>query len=144
MARSKRYYYPVAFYHVMLRVNHAQDIFFSDVDRYNMCFLLQEGRERYGHRIHAFCFMRNHIHLLIQVGETSLSKIIQNLAFRHTRKINHRMNRLGRLYQGRFKSVLIEEESYFLRLLRYILLPNECPAFYLLNLFISILLHRPC
>ncbi len=85
-----------------------------------MCLLLQEGTERYGHRIHAFCFMRNHIHLLIQVGEISLSKIIQNLAFRHTRKINNRLNRQGRLYQGRFKSILIEEEMYFLKLLRYI------------------------
>lgn len=120
MARSKRYHYPGSFFHVMLRGNHGQDIFYSDKDRYNMCLLLQEGTEQYGHRIHAFCFMRNHVHLLIQVGEVSLSKIIQNLAFRHTRKINSRLNRSGRLYQGRFKSILIEEESYFLRLLRYI------------------------
>jgi len=120
MARSKRYHYPGSFFHVMLRGNQGQDIFYSDQDRYNMCLLLQEGTERFGHRIHAFCFMRNHIHLLIQVGEVSLSKIIQNLAFRHTRKINNRLNRLGRLYQGRFKSILIEEEVYFLRLLRYI------------------------
>jgi REP element-mobilizing transposase RayT len=104
----------------MLRGNHGQDIFFSDVDRYNMCFLLQEGVERYGHRIHSYCFMSNHIHLLVQVGELPLSKIMQNLAFRFSQKMNQRYQRQGRLFQGRFKSILIKEEIYFTRLLRYI------------------------
>jgi REP element-mobilizing transposase RayT len=104
----------------MLRGNHGQDIFFSDVDRYNMCFLLQEGVERYGHRIHAYCFMSNHVHLLVQVGEVPLSKIMQNLAFRFSQKMNQRYQRQGRLFQGRFKSILIKEEIYFTRLLRYI------------------------
>lgn len=98
---------------------HGQDIFFSQVDRYNMCFLLQEGIERYGHRIHAFCFMSNHVHLLIQVGEVPLSKIMQNLAFRFSQKVNQRYRRQGRLFQGRFRSILIKEEVYFTRLLRY-------------------------
>lgn len=120
MARPKRYHFPGSFFHVMVRGNHGQDIFFSDIDRYNMSFLLQEGVEKYGHRIHAFCFMNNHVHLLIQVGEISLSKIMQNLSFRFSQKINRRCNRLGRLFQGRFKSILIEEEVYFFRLLRYI------------------------
>lgn len=120
MARPKRYHYPGCFYHVMLRGNHGHDIFFSEVDRYNMCFLLQEGVERYGHKIHAFCFMSNHIHLLVQVGEESLSKIMQNLAFRFSQKVNQRYQRKGRLFQGRFRSILIKEGSYFTRLLRYI------------------------
>lgn len=120
MARRIRYHHPGSFYHVMLRGNHGQDIFFSDTDRYNMCYLLQDGVERFGHRIHAYCFMKNHIHLLIQVGEISLSKIMQNLAFRYSQKINRKHKVLGHLFQGRFKAILIQEESYFIKLLRYI------------------------
>lgn len=120
MARFERYHLPGSFYHVMLRGNDGQDIFFSDADHCAMCLLLQEGVEKYGHRIHAFCFMRNHIHLLIQVGEISLSKIMQNLAFRYSQKINRKNKRIGHLFQGRFKAILIEEHNYFTRLLRYI------------------------
>jgi putative transposase len=120
MARQKRYHIPGSSYHVMLRGNDGQDIFFYDEDRCNMCFLLQEGTERYGHQIHAFCFMKNHVHLLMQVGETSLSKIIQNLAFRYTQRINCKYERIGHLFQGRFKAILIDESAYFMRLLRYI------------------------
>ena len=120
MARLKRYHCPKSFYHVMLRGNDGQDIFFSENDRYTMYFLLQEGVENYGHQIHAFCLMKNHIHLLIQVGEVPLSKIMQNLGSRYTQKINRRYDRVGHLFQGRFKSILIEDEVYFTRLLRYI------------------------
>lgn len=120
MARAKRYHVPGSFYHVMLRGNDGQDIFFSDSDRCVMCLLLQEGVERYGHRIHAFCFMGNHVHLLLQVGEISLSKIMQNIAFRHTQRMNRKFKKIGHLFQGRFKAILIEESQYFNRLLRYI------------------------
>ncbi len=120
MARPKRYHIPGSFYHVMLRGNDGQNIFFSDSDRCVMCLLLQEGKERYGHWIHAFCFMRNHIHLLIQVGEIPLSKIMQNVAFRYAQRINRKTKKIGHLFQGRFKAILIEERSYFIKLLRYI------------------------
>ncbi len=64
--------------------------------------------------------MRNHIHLLIQVSEIPLSKIIHNLSFRYTQKINRKNKKIGHLFQGRFKAILIEESEYFNRLLRYI------------------------
>ena len=89
-----------------------QDIFFSDSDRYHMCFLLQEGIEKYGRRIHGFCFMKNHIHLLVQVGEISLSKIMQNVSFRYSQEINYKYNKVGRLFQGRFKAILIDEAIF--------------------------------
>jgi len=63
---------------------------------------MQEGVERYGHRIHAFCLMSNHVHLVIQVGDVSLSRIMQNLSFRYTRWFNGRQKRTGHLFQGRF------------------------------------------
>jgi putative transposase len=81
---------------------------------------LQEGVEQYGHRILAFCFMSNHIHLAIQLGNVSISKIVQNLAFRYTRFFNWRHKTIGHLFQGRFKSVLVDSVSYLRELIRYI------------------------
>lgn len=120
MARPNRYHIPGSLYHVMLRGNNGHDIFFSDADRSSMCLFLQQGVEKYGHRIHAFCFMKNHIHLLVQAGEVPLSKIVHNLAFRYSQRINRKNKRYGHLFQGRFKAILIEESAYFSRLLRYI------------------------
>jgi len=120
MARKPRYHISDGFYHVMLRGNNGQPIFFHDEERCRMFMLLEEGIVKYGHRIHAFCLMTNHIHLLIQVGEIPLSRIIHNLAFRYTQFINRRHKKIGHLFQGRFKAILIQEKAYFLRLLRYI------------------------
>jgi len=120
MARKPRYHNSGALYHVMLRGNGGQKIFFSDEDRCRMSLLIQHGVERYGHRIHAFCFMSNHIHLLVQVNHVSISKIVHNLAFRYCQYINKRYSRVGHLFQGRFKAILLDENGYFLRLVRYI------------------------
>lgn len=120
MARKPRYHHSGAFYHLMLRGNDGQKIFFSDADRCRMCLLIQQGVERYGHRIHAFCLMSNHIHLLVQVAHTPISKIVHNLAFRYSQGINRRYGKIGHLFQGRFKSILLEESDYFLKLIRYI------------------------
>ncbi len=120
MARKSRIHYPGAVYHVILRGNGGQDIFYSKADRYRLYLLLQEGIERYGHRIHAFCLMTNHLHFAIQVGDIPLSKIIQNISFRYTRYINRRKNRMGHLFQGRYKALLIDADSYLLELVRYI------------------------
>ena len=120
MARKPRIHFPGAFYHVMLRGNGGQDVFFSSEDRTRFYFLLQEGIGKYGHRIHAFCLMDNHIHLIIQVSEISLSKIIQNLSFRYTRYINTIKGRAGHLFQGRYKAILIDADNYLLQLVRYI------------------------
>ena len=120
MARKPRIHFPGAFYHVMLRGNSGQDVFFSSEDRTRFYFLLNEGVGQYGHRIHAFCLMDNHIHLLIQVADTPLAKIIHNLSFRYTRYINAKQKRTGHLFQGRYKAILIDADNYLLQLVRYI------------------------
>jgi len=120
MARRLRYQLPGATYHVMLRGNDAQKIFFNDRNRSKMCLLIQEGVERFGHRIFAYCFMANHIHLAIQIGETNISPIIQNIAFRYTQYINRQENRIGHLFQGRFRSILVDRNRYLRELVRYI------------------------
>lgn len=120
MARKPRIHVPGGVYHVMLRGNAGQDIFFDDEDRYHFYLLLQEGQSRFGHRIHGFCLMSNHVHLAVQVGEEPLSKIMQNLSFRYTRWINRKQKRIGHLFQGRYKAILVEKDSYLLELVRYI------------------------
>jgi len=120
MARKPRVYYPGALYHVTLRGNAGQAIFFDNRDRTRFYLLLQEGIERFRHRIHAFCLMTNHVHLAVQVGDIPLSRIIQNLSFRYTKWINWRQSRSGHLFQGRYKAVLVDADVYLQELTRYI------------------------
>ena len=104
----------------MIRGNAGQEIFYSDQDRYRFYLLIQEGISRFDYRVHAFCLMNNHVHLAIQVADISLSKIIQNLSFRYTRWVNKRLGRIGHLFQGRYKAVLVDKDNYLLQLVRYI------------------------
>ena len=120
MARKPRIHIPGALYHVMLRGNGGQPIFFSDRDRCRLCLLIQEGIERFDHKIHAFCFMGNHIHLAIQTGKIPLSQIVQNFAFRYAAYLNKQRKRVGHVFQGRFKSILVDEAAYLSELVRYI------------------------
>lgn len=120
MARKIRLHYPGACYHVILRGNAGQDIFFDEGDRSRFFFLLQEGIERFRHRIHAYCLMTNHVHLVVQVGEVPLSRILQNVSFRYTRFINQRKIQTGHLFQGRYKALLLDADTYLLELVRYI------------------------
>lgn len=120
MAHKPRIHVPGGLYHVMLRGNDGQDIFIDDGDRLRLEALVADGIRRYGHRIHAYCWMGNHIHLALQVDTVPLSKIMHNLAFRYASYFNWRHHRIGHLYQGRFKAILIDTDAYLLQLVRYI------------------------
>jgi putative transposase len=120
MARKPRLHYIGAVYHVMVRGNSGQNIFADEEDRYRFYLFLQEGVEKFGHRIHAFCLMNNHVHLAIQVGEKPLSRIMQNLCFRYTQWVNSRQKRVGHLFQGRYKAIVVDADSYLAELVRYI------------------------
>lgn len=120
MARPNRLHVPAAFYHVMLRGNDKQSIFASDADRYKLQELIADGVERYGHSIHAYCWMENHIHMVVRVGDIPLSKIMHNLAFRYTSYFNWRHGHVGHLFQGRYKALLVDADEYLLQLTRYI------------------------
>jgi REP element-mobilizing transposase RayT len=104
----------------MVRGNGGQNIFTSEEDRYRFYLFLQEGVEKFGHRIHAFCLMDNHVHLAIQVGEKPLSRIMQNFCFRYTQWVNSRQKKVGHLFQGRYKAILVDADSYLAELVRYI------------------------
>ncbi|MEE4379735.1 MAG: transposase [Candidatus Competibacteraceae bacterium] len=120
MARKTRLHVPDGVYHVMLKGNGEQRIFFTDQDRCRFYLLLQEGIARFDYRVHGFCLLDNHFHLLIQVGNIALSKLMQNLAFRYTRWVNRSQDRVGHLFQGRYRAILIDQDHYLLDLVRYI------------------------
>ncbi len=120
MARKPRLHVPGGFYHVMLRGNGGQDIFFADADRRQFYRLLQEGSKRFDYRVHGFCLMPNHVHLLVQVGETALSRPMQSLSQRYTGWVNRRQARSGHLFQGRYKALLVDADNYLLQLVRYV------------------------
>ncbi|WP_274595452.1 transposase [Mariprofundus erugo] len=104
----------------MMRGNAGQEIFLSDEESCRFLWLLQEAVERFRCRIHAFCLMSNHVHLAIQVSDIPLSRIMQNITFRYTRWFNRRHKRIGHLFQGRYKAILVDSDAYLLELVRYI------------------------
>ena len=104
---------------MICRGNQGQLIFSDDADRRRYLELLQEIRLRFDFRLYAYVLMGNHVHHLIEVGQTQLSKIMQNLLFRYTRYWNQRYRKVGHLFQGRHKAILCERESYLLELVRY-------------------------
>lgn len=120
MARPNRFFVPGATYHVMLRGNNKQSIFASDEDCSRFCFFLQEGIKQFDHSVLAFCFMKNHVHLAIQLNRIPLSKICQNLAFRYAQFYNFKYNTVGHLFQGRYKAILVDDNLYLKELIRYI------------------------
>ncbi len=120
MGRPLRHHVPGASYHIILRGNDRQRIFFRDRDRLRFLDLIAEGKSRYGHKIFAFCLMNNHVHLALQVGSISLARILQNLVGRYASEIHRRLGRKGHLFQNRYRCFHVETDSYFLELVRYI------------------------
>jgi putative transposase len=83
MARKPTIAYPGALYHVILPGNDGQTIFFDDKDRTRFYLLLQEGIERFGHRVHGFCLMTNHVHLAIQMLRAKIINYQRPEGWRH-------------------------------------------------------------
>lgn len=122
MARKPRIEIPGAFYHVIARGNNKQKIFVDDEDYKNFLKRLKLYKKRFEFVIYAYALMPNHIHLLIETGEIPLSKIMQALLFTHTQKFNRKYKKVGHLFQGRYKAILCQKETYLLELIRYICL----------------------
>ncbi|MBW1813733.1 MAG: transposase [Deltaproteobacteria bacterium] len=120
MARQWRIEFPGAIYHVMSRGNARQDIFRSDDDRKLFLFLLSDLSERYETEIYAYVLMNNHYHLLLKTKHANLSKAMQWFGTTYTRKFNLINLTSGHLFQGRFKSIIVENDAYLLRLSCYI------------------------
>ena len=120
MPRKLRIHIPGALYHVILRGNARQDIFSNDRDRLRFYEILNKSRERFQYRILGFCLMTNHVHLAVQVGDISLSRIMQNVSQNYTQWFNWRHTKCGHVFQGRYKAIMVDADSYLLELVAYI------------------------
>jgi len=104
----------------MLRGNAKQVIFHKDEEYRYFENILAQGLEQNSVRLHAYCWMKNHVHMALQVKDKPLSKLMQNIAQRYTHWFNKRYGRVGHLFQGRYKAILVDEDAYLLELIRYI------------------------
>src|SRR5678810_1257204 len=122
MARPLRLELSGAIYHLTARGNARQKIFFSDADRQLFMDTLTGVVSRYGWICHAYCLMANHYHLLVETPKPNLSLGMRQLNGIYTQAFNRRHRRVGHLFQGRFKGILVQKDSHFLEVCRYVVL----------------------
>ena len=120
MPRSPRIHAPGAMYHVTLRGNHRQDIFFAPEDRALLTRIIMEIIVDCGAQLHAYCYMTNHVHALVRVSETPLSRVMLRVAGRYARSVQARLQTTGHLFEKRYHALLVDADEYLLTLLRYI------------------------
>ncbi len=122
MARPLRIEYPGALYHVTARGDRQEAIFENDQDRQAFLKLLGEVVSQFRWQCHAYCLMTNHYHCMIETPEGNLAKGMRQLNGVYTQWSNRRHHRSGHLFQGRYKTILVDWDGYFLELGRYIVL----------------------
>src|SRR4051794_7664283 len=123
MSRPLRIEYPGSFWHITQRGNEQRTTFVDDVDRRRMLELLGEAARRFKWIVTAYALMTNHYHLVLELNEVdTLSRGLKWLNGTYAQYFNRRHERVGHLFQGRFKSFLIDKETYFLEVIRYVVL----------------------
>lgn len=120
MARPLRIEFKGALYHILSRGNERRNIFFGDADYKVFLGVLEEMSERFEVDIFAYVLMSNHYHLLIRTNQGNLSKSMQWVGTTYTRRFNLQHFRSGHLFQGRFKSILVQNDAYLMQLSCYI------------------------
>jgi len=122
MARPLRLEFAGALYHITSRGNERKAIYADDTDFELFLTLLGKVCEQYNWVMHAYCLMTNHYHLLVETPDANLSKGMRQLNGTFTQAINRKHKRVGHLFQGRYKAVLVDRDAYLLELNRYIVL----------------------
>ena len=120
MARNKRIKSETGIYHVMLRGINQQQVFYDKEDSYKFINILSKVKAISGFKLYAYCLMGNHVHILIQEGTEPLDLVFKRLGDRYIYWYNLKYKRSGPLFQGRYKSMPINDDAYFISALRYI------------------------
>ena len=120
MARPLRIEYEGAFYHVASRGNDQRKIYSAKTDYEKFESYLRDAQDKYGYLLHCYVLMTNHYHLLIETPNANMSKVMHYINGSYTNYINRRRNRSGHLFQGRYKAILVDRDSYILELSRYL------------------------
>jgi len=120
MARALRIKYKSALYHVTSRGNGRRNIFENDNDRYFFIKTLKKSLNIYNVILYSYVLMPNHFHFLLETPLANLSEFMRQFNITYTSYYNRKYNRVGHLYQGRYKSILVQKENYLTILSRYI------------------------
>jgi REP-associated tyrosine transposase len=120
MARPLRLEFEGAFYHVTARGNERKNIYWGRKDYQKFLEYLREAEKKYGIIVHGYVLMTNHYHLLLETPEPNLSQAMHHINGAYTNYINIKKKRYGHLFQGRYKSLLVDKDSYLIELSRYI------------------------
>jgi putative transposase len=122
MPRRGRVIVPSYPHHIVQRGHNRQAVFFTEGDRFEYLATLCEFREKLDVRIHAYCLMTNHVHLIVNPGNdaANLSLLMKRLAGRHTRRLNRLRRRTGSSWEGRYRCSPIESNTYLLACARYV------------------------
>lgn len=120
MPRRPRIHFPGALFHVMSRGNARQPIFLKDKDWRVFLRMLAEAKARFLFRLYAYCLMPNHFHLLIESGVLPIAGAMHLLLTGYAVYFNREYQRVGHVFQGRYKPILCDRDPYLLALIRYI------------------------
>ena len=121
MARTAREKSESNIYHVMLRGINRQQIFLDEADNRRFLEVLRQCREMSKYRLFAYCLMGNHVHLLLRADGEPLERVMKRIGTRFAVWYNTKHDRVGHLFQDRYRSEAVHDEAYFLTVLRYIL-----------------------
>ncbi len=122
MTRPLRLEFAGALYHLTSRGNGREDIYRAAGDRRVFLDVLAGARGRFNWVIHAYCLMTNHYHLLVETPDANLSKGMRELNGVYTQRFNSVYSRVGHVFQGRCKGILVQKEAYLLEVARYVVL----------------------
>ena len=122
MSRPLRLEFPGAFYHITSRGDRREPVYLNQTDFEDFLDLFSDVCERYHWRCHAYCLMTNHYHLLIESIDGNLSAGMRHLNGVYTQRFNKRHQHVGHVFQGRFKAILVDVDTYLLELARYVVL----------------------
>lgn len=120
MARPYRLQAAETLYHVIVRGNERKAVFKNDNDYRKYLIYLEKSREKYQCHIYAYVLMGNHVHLLLETLQPNISQIMHYISSSYTTYFNKKYRRNGHLFQGRYKSIVVDKDSYLLELTRYI------------------------
>lgn len=120
MSRKPRIHYNGALYHVIVRGNNRDFVFNEDYCKEEYLIRLKKYTERYNAIVYGYVIMDNHVHLLIEVSDIPLSKIMQLIQQTYTTWYNRKFKRSGHVFEQRYKSLLVNKDQYLLGLIRYV------------------------
>jgi len=122
MARPLRIELAGGLYHVTSRGDRREDIYLCEADRHTWLEIFGEVCKRFNWACYAWCQMTNHYHIVVETVEGNLSQGMRQLNGVYTQRFNHIHRRVGHVFQGRYRAIMVEKETYLLELIRYVVL----------------------